>query len=110
MFRWMRLIWWCLILWLVWLPAGGAVPAPESHFGHKIGADRTVLDWSKVVSYFRSLEANSDRIKVDELGKTTEGRPFLAATIASPDTLRNLPRYAEIQKRLADPRITSEAE
>ena len=45
-----------------------------------------------------------------ELGKTTEGRPFIAATIAAPETLRNLDRYREIQTRLADPRRTAEAE
>src|SRR4051794_13357389 len=29
-----------------------AVPTPESHFGHPIGVDRQLLDWSKVVTYF----------------------------------------------------------
>src|SRR5689334_944019 len=87
-----------------------AVPTPASHFGHEIGADRTVLDWDKVVSWFRALERSSDRLKVAELGKTTEGRPFIAVTIAAPDTLRHLDRYIDIQRRLADPRITTPAE
>jgi hypothetical protein len=65
-----------------------------------------VLDWNKVVSYFQTIKANSDRIRVEELGRSTEGRPF----IASPETLRNLDRYLEIQRRLADPRLTSESE
>ncbi len=92
-----------------WL-AQAAVPTPESHFRHKIGADRTVLDWDRVVSYFRALERGSDRIRVQELGKSTEGRPFIAAIIAAPATLRNLDRYRSIQARLADPRRTPEAE
>jgi len=87
-----------------------AVPPPHSHFGHPIGADRSTLDWANVVSYFRALEKSSDRIRVQELGKTVEGRPFIAATIASPETLKQLDRYQEIQRRLADPRITSEVE
>ena len=86
------------------------VPTPESYFGHRMGADGSVLDWNQVVSYFRALEAGSDQIRVAELGKSTEGRPFLAATIATADTLRNLDRYREIQRRLADPRLTPEAE
>ncbi len=69
-------------------PAGGAVPSPESHFGHKIGADRTVLDWDRVVSYFQALARSSDRILVKELGKSTEGRPFIAVTVASPNTIK----------------------
>ncbi len=87
-----------------------AVPTPASHFGHEIGVDRELLDWDKVVSYFRALEAASDEIRVEELGKTVEGRPLIAGTIAEPETLRDLDRYREIQRRLADPRITSEAE
>jgi hypothetical protein len=97
---------------LLWLAAGlmAAVPSPESYFGHPMGADGSVLDWSQVVSYFRAVEASSDQIRVEVLGKSTEGRPFIAATIAAPDTLRNLDRYREIQRRLADPRLTPEAE
>jgi hypothetical protein len=75
-----------------------------------MGSDHLVLDWDKVVSYFQTIKANSDRIRVDELGKSTEGRPFIAATIASPETLRQLDRYLEIQRRLADPRLTSESD
>jgi len=87
-------------------PATAAVPAPESWFGHKIGADRQLLDWDKVVSYFRALAASSDKIKVTEYGRSAENRPLIVATIAAPETLRNLDRYREIQRRLADPRIT----
>ena len=87
-----------------------AVPTPASHFGHEIGVDRELLDWDKVVSYFRALERSSDKIHVDELGKTLEGRPFIAATVAEPETLRKLDRYRDIQRRLADPRITSEGD
>lgn len=87
-----------------------ALPTPESYFGHRMGADRRVLDWSRVVSYFQELDRSSDRIVVKELGKSTEGRPFLAAFIASPATLRDLDRFRSIQKRLADPRKTSRAD
>lgn len=99
-------------LWLaLWAgPLLAAPPTPQSHFGHPIGADRTVLDWHKVVGYFRALERASPRIRVEELGKSTEGRPFIAATIASPATLTNLERYRRIQSRLADPRLTPPAE
>src|ERR1019366_2645827 len=95
-----------LLMAAVWT-AAAAVPTPASYFGHPIGADRTVLDWDKVVGYFQALATSSDRIKVEELGKSTEGRPFLAATIADAETLKHLDRYIAIQKKLADPRTTS---
>jgi hypothetical protein len=100
---------WCSLLLAAWA-AFAAVPTPESYFGHKMGEDKTVLDWDKVVGYFQELAKTSDRIHVEELGKTAEGRPFIAATIADPDTLRHLDRYIAIQQKLADPRKTPRAE
>src|SRR3984885_6734659 len=98
------------ILLLVSLSICAQPPTPASHFGHPIGVDRELLDWDKVVSYFQALAKSSDKIRVEELGKTAEGRPFIAATIGSAATLRNLDRYREIQAKLADPRRTTPAE
>lgn len=87
-----------------------APPTPESHFGHRMGADFKVLDWDRVVSYFTALEKGSDRVRVREYGKSAEGRPMIYAVIAEPETLRDLPRYQQIQKKLADPRLTPQQE
>src|SRR5688572_4526672 len=87
-----------------------AVPPPESHFGFRMGEDRKLVQWAKVVSYFEALQKSSDRILVRNLGPSTEGRPFLAAWIATPAVLKDLERYRQIQKKLADPRQTNEAE
>src|SRR6185369_11481415 len=87
-----------------------AIPTPASYFGHPIGADKTVLDWDKVVGYFQTLAKSSDRLKFEELGKTADGRPFIAATIADPETLKHLEKYIAIQQKLADPRKTNAAE
>jgi len=94
----------------VWAQPPTPLPTPESHFGHPMGVDRELLDWDKVVSYFQALAKTSDKIRVAELGKTAEGRPFIAATIGSASTLQNLDRYREIQDKLADPRRTTPAE
>jgi hypothetical protein len=90
--------------------AAATLPTPESHFGHPIGVDRELLDWSKVVTYFQALEKASDRIRVKQLGLTAQGRPFIAATITSRENMRNLDRYLTIQQRLADPRRITDAD
>lgn len=90
--------------------AGAAVPTPESHFGHKIGIDNELLDWSQVVSYFQALPRTSDRIKFMEIGKTPEGRSMIAVAISSAANIKNLEHYREIQMRLTDPRKTSPEE
>src|SRR5213075_2468865 len=94
-------------LFLAASSASAAVPTPQSFFGHPIGADRTVMDWDKVVGYFQALSKSSDRLRVEELGKTADGRPFIAVTIADAGTLKNLDHYRDIQQRLADPRKTT---
>ena len=87
-----------------------APPAPEEFFGHKMGADKTVLDWSKVVEYFQALEKGSERVRFREYGKSTEGRPMVMAIISAPETLKRLDRYQQIQQKLSDPRVTSAEE
>lgn len=87
-----------------------AQPTPEDFFGHRMGADRSTLEWSKVVDYFKQVDAASDRVQVVEVGKSTEGRPLIAAFISAPATLTRLEHFRQIQARLADPRRTSVAE
>ena len=95
-----------LPLFLVTAPAWGALPVPDTHFGHAMGEDRELVLWADVVSYFRALEAASDAVLVEELGETTEGRPMINVAIADPATIAELDRYKQILSRLADPRET----
>jgi zinc carboxypeptidase len=88
----------------------GAVETPEEHFGFQMGADRKLVSWDGVVSYLDKLDAASDKLSVANLGNSTEGNPFLAATISAPATLRDLNRYRRIQEKLADPRTISDTE
>jgi Zinc carboxypeptidase len=86
------------------------VTSPEAAFGFKPGTDRKLADWNQLTSYYKKLSGESNRIRYEELGKTTEGRPFIAVTISAPENLAHLDHYLEIQRRLADPRITSPEE
>ena len=90
------------------LPA--QVPTPASHLGFEVGADRRLADWPQIVSYFGRLAAASPSVKLDTLGRTTLGSPFVLVTITSPENLRNLEQIRRTQARLADPRGLSAAE
>lgn len=80
------------------------VVSPSKFLGFEVGADRRLADWTEIVSYFRKLDEASDRVLVQELGRTTEDNPFILAVISAPKTLAELESYREIQKLLADPR------
>ncbi len=81
------------------------VPAPKDVIGFTPGDDRKLASWAQVVDYFQKLDAASDRVKFEEIGKTTLGAPFVYATISTPENLKNLAKYKEINKKLADPRL-----
>ncbi len=77
-----------------------SIPSPERHFGHVIGADRTLVDWDGIVEYLQLVGSRSDRVNVREMGKTTLGRPFLLLEIANTQTIANLDRYKSLQQSL----------
>ena len=82
-------------------------PSPEQFFGFPMGADRQLAHWDDMVDYYELLARLSDRMVVEELGGTTLGHPYLLVTLSSPDTIRDLPRFKTMQRRLADPRQTT---
>lgn len=86
------------------------ITPPEEFFGFKLGSDRKIARWDKITEYFYKLESESDRIKVKELGKSTEGNPFLLVIISSPENLAKLEHYRQVNSRIADPRGLSNEE
>src|SRR5256885_3809632 len=85
-----------------------ALPAPADVLGFTPGDDRKLASWAKVVEYFQKLAAASDRVKFEEIGKSTMGAPFVYATISAPENLKRLDEYKDIQRQLADPRILAD--
>ena len=73
--------------------------------GFTPGDDRTVADWAQISDYFARLDRASERVLVETVGETTLKRPLIVAYISAPENIRNLPKYKEAQRRLADPRL-----
>ena len=69
------------------------IPTPEEVLGYQVG------DWhvshDKLVHYMTTLAGASDRITLENRGKTYEDRPLLLLTITHPDNHQNI---ADIQK------------
>ncbi|MRR12255.1 peptidase M14 family protein, partial [bacterium] len=96
---------------LVPSPATAAsAPSPSEFLKLQVGADRTLADWGQIVSYFRALDAASDRVEVTSIGKSTLGEEMILAAVSSPENLANQARIREVARRLADPRGLSEAD
>jgi len=88
-----------------------SVPSPRSVLGFNPGDDRTIADWKQISDYFTRLDAASDRVQLQTIGKSTLGRTMFVAFISAPENIRNLEKYKAIQSRLADPRkVAGDAE
>ena len=81
---------------------------PEAVLGFQVGSDYQVAGWKTVSDYMRHVAANSDRVLVEALGKTTEDNDLLMLLISAPENLENLARYQQIQRALAIPSKRSE--
>jgi len=93
-----RLFW--LPLLLAALAAAQAIPTPQQYFGFPMGADRKLARYDKIVSYFQQVAKQSDRVRVENLGPTTEGHPYVMAIISSPENLKNLDNLRDLERKL----------
>jgi hypothetical protein len=81
---------------------------PTDYLGFEPGADSMLADWKQVSGYMNGLAQHSRYVRVDTLGRTTEGRPFVVVTITSPANQRRLDDIKRGQALLADPRRLTE--
>ncbi|HEX6063633.1 MAG TPA: M14 metallopeptidase family protein, partial [Longimicrobiales bacterium] len=91
----------CYALFVPALSAQTRVSTPAEHFGHEIGADYVLPNYQQLTAYWQKLDTESDRMTVQDIGRTAEGRPQLMAIITSPQNQQRLDRYREIARRLA---------
>ena len=89
------------LLLLTAAAAPAQIPTPESVLGYKPGADFHLANYEESLAYFRKLAASSNRIKMVEVGKTSEGREFWMCFISNPENLAQLDHYKEVSRRLA---------
>ena len=80
------------------------VTSPEEFYGFKMGEDKKLARWDKIVEYFALIDSQSERIKVVELGKSTEGNPLTLAYVSSSENLAKLDKYKEMSWDIAHPK------
>jgi hypothetical protein len=94
------------VLALMLLLAAGGLCAQSAisppRFGQYLaGDDYFLANYSQLVEYWGQLAKESDRIRIVEIGKTSEGRTMIMAIITAPANFKKLDRYKEISQRLA---------
>src|SRR4051794_35640991 len=85
---------------IICLASKGQLQSPEQFLGYKIGTHYT--PHYKIVNYVKAVaQASPQMVKVEEYGKTNEGRELLVAYIASPENLRRLGEIRQNNLRVA---------
>ena len=84
-----------------------SLPTPASVLGFAPGDDRKIAGWRQITDYFARLDEASPRVLVREIGLTTLKRPLVVAFVSAPENIRNLAKYQDIGRRLADPRLAA---
>jgi hypothetical protein len=101
-----RLVFVLVVAGLVAAPQAQQTPAritpPAEQFGGpRFGDDYFLANYQQIAAYWRKLAAESPRIVVQPIGRTSHGREQLMAVVTSPENHRRLDRYREISRQLA---------
>ena len=86
------------------------VPTPKEHFGFNIGDDYHLANYTQTEAYFKKLAAASDRVQLEDMGPTEEGRHQYMLIVSSPENIKNLQKYKSISQRLARAEGLTDAE
>jgi len=80
--------------------ADGEIPAPQQFLGFRVGEDKKLARWEKIVEYMRLIANGSGRVKLRELGKTTNNNPFILLEISSAETIKNIDHFKQLERKL----------
>ena len=77
-----------------------SIPTPKEIIGHEVGEWHITHD--KLVQYMYALADASNRITIEDRGKTFEGRPILLLTITSEDNHNNINQIITNHKKITE--------
>jgi hypothetical protein len=78
-----------------------SIPSPKEHFGFNIGDNYHLATYTQTEAYFKKLAAASNKVKLQVIGKTEEGRNQYMVIVSDPSNIRQLEKYKSISQKLA---------
>ncbi len=92
------------------LPASTTVPTPLDFLGYISGTRNQLTHTREIYAYMRAVAAASPRVSVQTIGMSEEGREILLVMVSDEATINEVETHKGLMARLADPRMTTEAE
>ncbi|MCC2977059.1 M14 family metallopeptidase [Sphingomonas sp. PL-96] len=82
-------------------PTTAQITDPKDVIGGVPGSDYFLANYTSITAWLQKVAAESDRIKLVSIGKTTEGREQWMVVVSSPENIRNLDQHRDVARRLA---------
>ncbi len=99
-----------LLFLLTSMVSAQTVPSPKDHFGFQIGDNYHLATFTQTEAYFKKLAAASNKVKLQVIGKTEEGRNQYMLIVSDPSNMRLLEKYKSISQKLARAEALTDAE
>src|SRR4030095_874649 len=80
--------------------AAADIPTPQQFLGFRVGEDKKLARWEKIVEYMQIVTRESNRVRFRELGKTTNNNPFILLEISSAENIKNLDHLKQLERKL----------
>jgi hypothetical protein len=105
-----KLISFCVVLFSLVLTQAQTIPSPKSHFGFNIGDNYHLATFTQTEAYFKKLAAASNKVKLQVIGKTEEGRNQYMLIVSDPSNINQLTKYKSISQKMARAEDLSDAD
>src|ERR1700723_3718806 len=92
---------WLALILTIYPASAQKTITPPKIGEYMAGDDYYLANYTQLLDYWNKVAKESDRIKIVQIGKTAEDRPFIMAIITAPANHKNLAHYKEISQRLA---------
>ena len=99
-----------LSLVVVFFAQAQNVPSPKSHFGFNIGDNYQLANYTQTEAYLQKLAAASNKMKLQSIGTTEEGRTQYMVIVSDPANLSKLAKYKSISQQMARAEGLSDAD
>ena len=105
-----KMISFCVVLFSFVLTQAQTIPSPKSHFGFNIGDNYHLATFTQTEAYFKKLAAASNKVKLQVIGKTEEGRNQYMLIVSDPSNINQLAKYKSISQKMARAEDLSDAD
>ena len=88
-------------LGLAAVPSHAQLTSPKAAFGFEIGADYRLANYTQLEQYWQTLARQSNRVKLERIGTSAEGRAIWVLIVSDPANIGKLEQYRRINEQLA---------